>query len=346
MRREKAKAAITFCSLVVAGAAFAANASAASPTTGCSREALVKLADTYISAQKAGKPASIPLAANAYYGENDKAMDIGKGVLAEALTVDFTRSLYDTTQCAAFTELVAATHAHPYVILTRMEATRDGKVSKMESVVTDEGDWVFGATPYLNFTKGENWDEIPMDKRDTRAVIQAAGDAYIDNWGNPDLPVPHGTPCARLEGRAYTGTRDPAANSCNMGKFPQPLKVTNRRYVIDETVGAVVIFHNFPWLDRSLPSVDPGTPAGQMFRVEGGKNRYIHEVTVCAAPGCVPPGQAGRGPGGPGRQGGPGGPPRQGGPGAPAAPGAAPAAPPAAPGAPAPAAPPAGPGGA
>jgi len=30
----------------------------------------------------------------------------------------------------------------------------------------------------------------------------------------------------------------------------------------------------------------PGTPSGQMFRVEGGKNRYIHEVTVCTTPKC------------------------------------------------------------
>jgi len=53
----------------------------------------------------------------------------------------------------------------------------------------------------------------------------------------------------------------------------------------DETIGAVSIFHSFPWLDAGLPK-DPGTPASQMFRVEGGKNRYIHEVTVCTTPGC------------------------------------------------------------
>ena len=51
-----------------------------------------------------------------------------------------------------------------------------------------------------------------------------------------------------------------------------------------------------------------------MFRVEGGKNRYIHEVTVCTTPGC------GRGAGGPGGQGK--------GKGGPGAPGAAPAGPP------------------
>ena len=86
-------------------------------------------------------------------------------------------------------------------------------------------------------------------------------------------------------GRIDTGSRNPAGNTCDMGAFPQKLKVGHRRYVIDETLGAVSIFHDFPWLDAGLP-VDPGTPASQMFRIEGGKTRYIHEVTVCTTPGC------------------------------------------------------------
>lgn len=267
-------------SLVLAGVAFATTARAE-----CSRDMLRKLTDTYVQAQSTGKPALLPLAKGASYAENDQAMDIGKGVLAGPLKVDFTRSFHDTTQCATFTELVAATDPHPYVIHTRMEATPGGKVSKMESVVTDQGDWMFGAAEHLAVTRSEKWDEIPKDKRDTRAVIQAAADAYLDNWGNPELPVPHGTPCARLEGRISTASRNPEGNTCNMGAFPQKLKVGHRRYVIDETVGAVSIFHNFPWLDAGLP-IDPGTPASQMFRVEGGKNRYIHEVTVCTTPNC------------------------------------------------------------
>jgi len=266
--------------VVLAGVAGATNARA-----DCSRGMLRKLADTYVKAQSAGRPALLPLARGATYAENDQAMDIGKGVVAGALKVDFTRSFLDTTQCATFTELVAATDPHPYVIHTRMEATPRGKVSKIESVVTDKGDWMFGAAEHLAVTQSQDWGEIPKDKRDTRAVLQAAADAYLDNWGDPTLPVPHGTPCARLEGRINTGARNPQGNSCNMGAFPQKLKVGHRRYVIDETIGAVSIFHNFPWLDAGLP-VDPGTPASQMFRIEGGKTRYIHEVTVCTTPGC------------------------------------------------------------
>jgi hypothetical protein len=280
MKRENVKVITIFCSIVIAGVAFAANARAQ-----CSRETLQKLADTYVQAQTSGKATMLPLAANASYAENDKAMDVTKGVLAGALKVDFTRSFYDTTQCATFTELEGASDPNPYVIHTRMEATRDGKVSKIESVVTHAGDWSFGAAEHLAVTRVEKWDEIPQDKRDTRAAIQAAADAYLNNWGDPTLPVPHGTPCSRLEGRTSTAARNPEGQACTMGAFPQKLKVGNRRYIIDENFGAVVIFHNFPWIDAGLPT-DPGTPASQMFRVENGKNRYIHEVTVCTTPGC------------------------------------------------------------
>ena len=268
-------------SIALAGLAFATQARAE-----CSREMLQELAQTYVEAQSTGKPALLPLAADAYYGENDVALNIAEGVLAEPLTVDFTRSFHDTTQCATFTELVAATHPHPYVIHTRMEATEEGKVTRIESVVTDEDDWVFGAAPFLTHTRAENWDDIPSDRRDTREAIQAAADAYINNWGDPKLPVPHGTPCARLEGRIYTGSRDPEGQTCTMGAFPQPIKTGNRRYVIDETAGTVSIFHNFSWIDAGLGPDHPGTPASQLFRVQGGMNRYIHEVTACTTPKC------------------------------------------------------------
>ena len=298
MRRD-VRSTITFCSIALAGMAFAANASAA-----CKRETLQKLTDNYVKAQTAGKSSLVPLDKGATYGENDQAMDIAKGVLSGPLKIDFTRSFYDTTQCATFTEVIAATDPHPYVIHTRMEATPNGKkVSKMESIVTDAGDWVFGAAEHLAVTQKEKWDEIPKDKRDTREAIQAAADAYLNNWGNPTLPVPHGTPCSRLEGRISTAARNPEGQTCTMGAFPEKLNVTHRRYVIDETLGAVDIFHNFPWLDAGIPK-DPGTPASQMFRVEGGKNRYIHEVTVCTTNGCgrgrpagPPPGAAPAAPG-------------------------------------------------
>jgi len=274
-------ATIRFSSILLAGVAFTANARAE-----CTRGMLQELADTYVEAQSTGNASLLPLAERSYYGENDVPMNIAEGVLSEALPVDFTRSFYDTTQCATFTELVSASNSHPYVIHTRMEATEEGDVTVMESVVTDEDDWVFGADAHLAQTRVEDWGEIPEDQRDRRGVIQAAADAYINNWGDPDLPVPHGTPCARLEGRIYTGSRDPEGQTCTMGAFPQPIRTGSRRYVIDETIGAVSIFHKFSWLDAGLGPYHPGTPASQTFRVEGGMNRYIHEVTACTTPAC------------------------------------------------------------
>jgi hypothetical protein len=267
--------------VVLTGLAFATQARAE-----CSREMLRELAATYVEAQSTGKPNLLPLSTDSYYGENDVPGDIAQGMLIQALTVDFTRSFYDTTQCATFTELVAATHPHPYVIHTRIEVSEGGEVTRIESVVTDEDDWVFGAGPFLTNTRAENWDEIPVDRRDAREAIQAAADAYINNWGDPTLPVPHGTPCARLEGRIYTGSRDPQGQTCTMGAFPQPIKTGNRRYVIDEVAGTASIFHNFSWIDAGLPTDHPGTPASQLFRVERGLNRYIHEVTACTTPKC------------------------------------------------------------
>ncbi|KAI0856015.1 hypothetical protein F4860DRAFT_529529 [Xylaria cubensis] len=267
-------------SILVVCAGLASQASAA-----CSRATLQGVAAAYVEAQAGGKPALLNLASNTSYAENDKPVDITKGVLSQPITIDFNRSIYDTTQCATFTELSAATSKHPYVIATRMILTEDGsKITKIESVVTDNGDWAFNATGHLYWTRQEKWDPIPEEQRDTRAVIQAAGDAYLDQWGDSTLPVPLGTPCARLEGGAYTGQSNPSANTCSMGAFPQPLKVGDRRYIIDEELGAVDIFNGFPWLEATKPN--GAVPSTNFIRVEHGLIRYIHEVTVCETPRC------------------------------------------------------------
>jgi hypothetical protein len=281
MKRTISNTTLRFSAIVLAGMAFSTSAWAQ-----CSRDLLQELTGTYVEAQTSGNAGIIPMAERSYYGENDKPTDIAEGMLSQAITADFTRSFHDTTECATFTEFVAASHDHPYVIHTRMEANAEGEVTVMESVVTDEDDWVFGADVFLARTMEEDWGVIPEDQRDRREVIQAAAEAYINNWGEPFLPVPHGTPCARLEGRIYTGARDPEGQTCTMGAFPQPIRTGSRRFVIDETIGAVSIFHNFSWLDAGLGPYHPGTPASQQFRVLGGMNRYIHEVTACTTPRC------------------------------------------------------------
>ncbi|KAI0906968.1 hypothetical protein F4823DRAFT_45680 [Ustulina deusta] len=267
-------------STLLACAGLAAQVAAA-----CGRATLQEVAAAYIQAQASGELTLLGLAANTSYAENDNLVDIKKGVLSQPITIDFNRSIYDTAQCATFTELTAATSKHPYVIHTRILLTGDGsKITKIESVVTDNGDWAFNATGHLYWTRQEKWEPIPESQRDTRATIQAAADAYLNQWGNSTLPVPLGTPCARLEGGAYTGQSNPSANTCRMGAFPQPLKVANRRYIIDEELGAIDVFNGFPWLEATKP--DGAVPSTNFIRVERGLIRYIHEVTVCETPQC------------------------------------------------------------
>ncbi|KAI0975874.1 hypothetical protein F4678DRAFT_418860 [Xylaria arbuscula] len=251
----------------------------------CSRATLQEVATAYVQAQASGTISALSLSANTSYAENDNPLDITKGVLSQPIAIDFNRSIYDTTQCATFTELSAATSKHPYVIQTHILLNGDGsKITKIESVVTDDGDWAFNATGQLYWTRQEKWDSIPENQRDTRAVIQAAADAYLNEWANSTLPVPFKTPCARLEGGSYTGQSNPSANTCKMPAFPQALNVTDRRYVIDEELGAISVFNNFPWLEASRPG--GATPSSNFIRVERGLIRYIHEVTVCQTPRC------------------------------------------------------------
>lgn len=234
---------------------------------GCTREFLKAAADTLVAAQTAGNPSLLtPVAAEVVYHENFKAAALASGSLSRAIKIDHSRHSLDTTQCATYTEIISATGAKPYVVGVQLFFT-DLKVAKIDLLVTTTGDWLFNATGTLNWARKEDWAIIPEAKRDSRAVIQAAGDAYCDIFSNKSAVVPWGRPCARLEGGAYTGNGG-ANDRCDVG-IPSGVALVDRRYVIDETVGAVSIFLSF----SSLPD-------SHEFRVEGGKLRFVHTITV------------------------------------------------------------------
>jgi hypothetical protein len=241
----------------------------------CTRESLKEIADSYVAAQTAGTLASLKLQAPMVdYAENDKKKDIATGVLSKALKIDNIRHGIDTTECATYTELIVTDSRNPYVIGTqiRLNATTDGNLSiyKMESIVTDRDDWLFNATGTLRYAKQEKWEPIAVEKRDSRAVIKAAADAYLDLFRDKNVKVPWGTPCARLEGGSYTG-RGQSSDSCNMGVPAYETLLIDRRYVLDETMGAVAVFLKFG---------PAGIPDSHEFRVEGGKLRFIHTMTA------------------------------------------------------------------
>ncbi|KAK4223588.1 hypothetical protein QBC38DRAFT_487363 [Podospora fimiseda] len=240
----------------------------------CTRETLHQHTESYLSAQTAGNPLLLlgTTAAPIVYTEDFVSRPISSSILNTPLRISHNRSLLDTTQCATYTELIVTDPANSRVIGTQIRFNPSGDtIQKIETLVTMEGDWAFNASLtyfYANReTENNLWFTIPKAERDSRQVIQAAADAYLDLFNDPTVKVPWGTPCNRLEGSWYTGNFT-ATDSCNVG-VPTGVVIKDRRYVIDETVGTVDAFVLF------------GTrPDSHEFRVERGKLRLVHTLTV------------------------------------------------------------------
>jgi hypothetical protein len=263
---------IVLAGMVLTAALFVPTAGYAQVS--CSREGLQRAVDLYIAAQTAGSTAGLPLAAGLGYMENMARADIDKGLIKTAMKIDHHRSLLDPATCQTFTEVIVTNKEKPYVLGTRLRVNHD-KVAEIEILWTTTGYWLFNADAYLKYSSSEKWDVIPADRRDTRATLVAAANAYLDAFleGRKDL-VPWGYPCNRTEGGAHTGNGSPT-DSCDVG-VPSGVNIANRRFIVDETIGAVVAFCTFGAGNAAGGS---GAPDTHLFRVESGKLRYVHTLT-------------------------------------------------------------------
>jgi len=239
----------------------------------CTRAALQSAVDAYLVAQRAGAPGELPLAPQARYIENTAATPFGRGIVKTPLKIDFSRSLLDTTICETFTEVIVTDQAHPYVLGVRSRV-EGGRIAELETLVTDADDWLFNADNYLKYSSTEDWGTIPAAARASRATLIAAANAYFDVMDDNSVKVPWGTPCNRLEGGARTGKGRPD-DSCNVG-VASGLKLTDRRFIADPQIGAVVGFIRWPTT----------VPDSHLFRLENGKLRFVHSLTVCTVPNC------------------------------------------------------------
>jgi hypothetical protein len=255
----------------------------------CTRDGLQAATDLYIAAQSKGDPSGMPLAKGLAYIENMQVVDIKSGVIQKPLKIDFHRTLIDPATCQTYTEAIVTDKSHPYVLGTRLRVNHD-KIAEIESMVTQQGDWLFDANNYFKWSPGEDWGVIPAAQRDSRDTLVAAANAYLDAFLEQKVDlVPWGYPCNRTEGGLRTGKGVPE-DSCQVG-VPGGVNIVARRFVVDETTGAVVAFCTFGV---------GGLPDAHLFRIEKGKLRFVHTLTH------VPEGrQVGRG-GGPGRAGAPG----------------------------------------
>jgi hypothetical protein len=257
----------TICkSIVLSAALFAPAASFAQVS--CTREGIQAATDLYIAAQTKGDPSALPLPTGLAYIENMQVVDIKSGVIQHPLKIDFHRSLIDPTTCQSFTEVIVTDKTHPYVLGTRLRVNHD-KIAEIESMVTQQGDWLFNADNYMKWSPTEDWGTIPEAKRDTRDTLVSAANAYLDAFLEKKLDlVPWGEPCNRTEGGIRTGKGAPD-DSCTVG-VPAGVNIVARRFIVDPSIGAVVAFCTFGV---------GGLADSHLFRLENGKLRYVHTLT-------------------------------------------------------------------
>ncbi len=240
----------------------------------CTREGLQAAADLYIAAQTKGDLAGLPLAKGLGYVENFKTMSTDESLIRKPMKIDHQRSLLDTSTCQTFTEVIVSDKASPYALGTRLRVNH-GLIAEIEMMWTTTGYWGFNVDNYLKYTSSEDWGTIPSAKRDTRATLVSAANAYLDAFleGKMDL-VPWGSPCNRTEGGMHTGKGGPD-DSCQVG-VPSGVNIANRHFVVDETIGAVVAFCTF---GAGSANGGSGAPDTHLFRVENGKLRFVHTLT-------------------------------------------------------------------
>lgn len=238
----------------------------------CTRVMLQSATDSYIAAQKSGDASKMAFDPKAKFIENMSDITKEKGLWNTALPIALHRSFYDTARCKTFSEVIITEGGHPYVLGTRL-TVKDGRITEIDSLVTDKDDWLFNAQDYLKYSSAEDWSVLPVDDRVTRQALIDAGNQYFDFvFMDKFIRPPWGTPCARLEGGAYTNPKNENRDTC---QIPGPLGsmyIINRSYVVDEEMGVVNVFCRF--------GSATGMPDSHTFRLVNGRYRAIHTLSV------------------------------------------------------------------
>ena len=203
--------------------------------------------------------------------------DVGRdaGLWNTALPIGHAMSFHDDKRCKTFTEIIVTEGGKPYVIGTRLYL-HEGKVIRVDSLVTKPGDWLFNANAYLKYTSAEDWGDLFKYQKTAPAEMIRGANAYLDGFADKFTDIPWGTPCARLEGGAYTNRSGDPHASCEVGLPPGVLYIVNRDYLIDEEKGVINVFCRF--------GSSTGGPDAHTFRFIDGKIRGVHTVSVLPGP--------------------------------------------------------------
>jgi hypothetical protein len=245
----------------------------APPHAPCTRPQLQDAVDSYLAAQQAGDRGKMSFTEKPKLAENMNEIAPEAGHWNKAMPIAFSRSFLDVDRCKTFSEVIIISGGdRPYVIGTRL-TVQDGKIAAIDSLVTRPGDWLFNAGNYLKFSSTEDWHPLKPAERIPKQRLIDAGNAYLDEFSDKFVDPPWGSPCARLEGGAYTDPKRDPKSTCKVGIPGGLLYIVNRDYVVDEELGVVNIFCRFG-------NSQTGMPDSHTFRLVNGKFRYVHTLSV------------------------------------------------------------------
>ena len=278
--------------LLFVGTLLAASSALAQPAPGpspfaplpdrpsCTRDELEAATHAYVDSQRKGDISGLPLDPKAHFLQNMATVDRDKGLWATKLDVANAISFHDDKRCKTFTQIIVTEGPTQYVIGTRLYLN-GGKIIRVDSLVTHKGDWLFNANAYEKYSTKEDWGDVPAGERTAPAEMMRGADAYLSSFNDKFTDVPWGTPCARLEGGAYTNRKGDPNASCNVGIPAGVLYIVNRDYLIDDEKGVINVFCRFG-------NSTSGMPDSHTFRYVDGKIHAVHTLSVNLTPNPSP----------------------------------------------------------
>jgi len=237
----------------------------------CTREELKTQTDAYVKAQSTGDISAMQVSSSAVFLQNMKAIDRKDGLWNTPLPIAHAMSLHDDKRCKTFTELVVAKGGHPYVIGTRLYMN-NGSIFRVDSMVTQKGDWLFNANAYLKYARQDEWTPLHRFQKTSASEMMRGANAYLDAFSDKFSDVPWGVPCARLEGGYYTNHAGNPNPTCAVGIPSGVIYIIDRDFLVDDEMGVINVFCRFEGLG--------GMPDSHSFRFIDGKIRGIHTLTV------------------------------------------------------------------
>ena len=273
------------------------------------REALYKLADSYLEALAARDPSRLPWAEEVGFSENNVRLTIGDGLWN---TISAVRDGYDLKAADPSTGQVAwfgivEEHGHPAIMALRMQIA-GGRIAQVETVVCRSME--FGPFPVIDDARRPRplmLADVPQAQRRPRERMISIADGYFDTLQLNDgtLFTAFTDDCDRIENGLQT-TNNPtmpdypiAAMGCadqfRQGQYIYDDRLRDRRFpLVDEEKGIVLaggfIDHcgkvvDVTWTDGVTKATSPfhfphSFALLEMFKITGGRIAGVEAVFV------------------------------------------------------------------